>query len=116
MQSSVYRKINNDIKVDKHTTCKPGYYEINNKNNITQLKLKPVTYNQLSLYFFEPANIDEFYSEHYDKFLSIIKVQPGCYLVQYPDGNKNYFYYEKGVCVRVSIKQSLFNAEIILSQ
>jgi hypothetical protein len=116
MQSSVYRKINNDIKVNKRTTYKTNYYEVNNKNNLLQLKLNGISYNQLSLYFFEPVNINKVYSEHYDKYLSIKKTQAGCYVIEYPDGSKNYYYYKNGICSKVKIVRSLFTAEFILSE
>lgn len=116
IQSSVYRKINNDIKVNKLTTYKTNYYEINNKNNLMQLKLNAISYNQLSLYFFEPVNISEVYSEHYDKYFSIKKMQVGCYVVEYPDGSKNYYYYKNGVCIKVKVERSLFTAEFVLTK
>lgn len=115
MQSSVFRKINNDIKVNKLTTHKAGYYEINNKNNLMRLKLDAINYNQLSMYFFEPLNVSEVYSEHYDKYFPIKKTQANCYVIEYPDGSKNHYYYKNGICSKVKIERSFFTAEFLLN-
>lgn len=78
IQSSIYSKINNDVKMDKLTTYKTGYYEINNKRRLKQVQTSAINYNQLSMYFFEPANVNEFYSEHFDTRISIKKIENTC--------------------------------------
>ena len=114
MQSSVYRKINNDIKVNKLTTHKTGYYEINNKSKRKQLKTDAINYNQLSMYFLEPENMNSFYSELFDAYITIKKIQTHNYEIELPDGNKNCYYYKNGICNRVKINSTLFTAEFIL--
>jgi hypothetical protein len=116
MQSSVYRKINNDIKVNKRTTHKAGYYEINNKSHLKLIKTDVINYNQLSMYFFEPVNINGFYSELFDAHIFIKKIQAHAYEIELPDGTKNVYYYKNGICSKVKIVRSLFTAEFILSE
>ncbi|MEO8712679.1 MAG: DUF6134 family protein [Parafilimonas sp.] len=111
-----YRKINNDIKENKHTDSKGSCYEIKKENSITQIKLSNITYNQLCLYFFEPVNISQLYSDSYEQNLKIEKKENQLYVIEFPDGNKNSYSYSNGICSKVKVEQSLFTIEFILSQ
>lgn len=112
--SSSYRKINNDVKENKQTTYKGSYYEIKKENSVRQVKLNNVSYNQLSLYFFEPVNVSQVYSDNYEQYLRIEKKENQSYGIEFPDGNKNYYNYSNGVCSKVKVQQSLFTIEFIL--
>jgi hypothetical protein len=102
--------------VNKHTTYKGSYYEIKKENSVKQVKLSNITYNQLCLYFFEPVNISEVYSDSYEQNLLIEKKENQFYVIEFPDGNKNSYYYNNGVCSKVKVEQSLFTIEFILSE
>jgi hypothetical protein len=67
------------------------------------------------MYFFEPVDVNEFYSEHFDTHISIKKIQAHAYEIELPDGTKNVYYYKNGICSKVKIVRSLFTAEFILS-
>ena len=116
MHSYSYRKINNDIKVNKHIEYKGSYYEIKKDNSSKQIKPGNIAYNQLCLYFFEPVNISQVYSDNYEQYLKIEKKENQSYSIVFPDGNKNSYYYSNGVCSKVKVEQSLFTVEFILSQ
>ena len=111
-----YRKINNNIKENKRTTYKGSYYEIKKGISISQVKLSNITYNQLSLYFFEPVNISQVYSDNYEQYIKIEKRENQFYAIEFPDGNKNSYYYSNGICSKVKVEQSLFTIEFILSK
>ena len=49
--SYVYRKINDNIKVNKFTTYVSGHYLVKKDKSSTPLMLNNIAYNQLSLYF-----------------------------------------------------------------
>jgi hypothetical protein len=111
-----YRKINNNIKENKRTTYKGSYYEIKKENSTSQVKLSNITYNQLSLYFFEPVNISRVYSDNYEQYIKIEKKENQFYAIEFPDGNKNSYYYSNGICSKVKVEQSFFTIEFILLQ
>ncbi len=115
-RSYVYRKINDNTKVNKLTIYRNDHYEINKDKSSAQVKFNKIAYNQLSLYFFEPMNISEVYSDNYEQYLKIKKNGKNCYLIEFPDGNKNYYNYINGVCSRVRIEHGFFTVEFILSQ
>jgi len=115
MRSYVYRKVNSDIKVNKRTTYTGNHYEVKKGKFLTLINLSSITYNQLSLYFFEPVNVREVYSDNYERYLKIEKTGNEFYTMELPEGNKNYYYYKNGVCSKVKVEQSLFTIEFILS-
>ena len=97
--------VSENIKID---------YEIKKEKSITQVKLNNIAYTQLSLYFFEPVNVSQVYSDKYEQYLKIEKKQNQLYAIDFPDGNKNYYSYSNGVCSRVRVEQSLFTIEFII--
>lgn len=113
MKSYVYRKVNDNIKMNKHTVFAGNYYEVNNDNFSERISIQRIHYNQLSLYFKEPVNISQVYSDSYQQFLPIVKMGNSCYKVLMPDGNVNYYYYRNGACIRVKVEHSLFTVEFI---
>jgi hypothetical protein len=115
MHSHVYRKVNSDVKVNKRTTYAGNHYEVTKGKSSTQVNLGNITYNQLSLYFFEPVNIKQVYSDNYERYLKIEKTGTEFYTMELPEGNKNYYYYKNGICSKVKVEQSLFTVEFLLS-
>ena len=113
-KSYIYRRINNDVKVNRNTIYADNYYKISNGRAFKQGK-PAITYNQLSLYFFEPLNISEVYSDNYEQYLKIEKNGDQNYLIKFPDGNRNSYYYTHGICSKVRVEQKFFTAEFILS-
>lgn len=113
MRSYVYRKVNDDIKMNKHTLLTGNHYEVNSNNISQKISIQRIHYNQLSLYFKEPVNISKVYSDSYQQFLPIVKIENGSYKITMPDGNTNYYYYKNGVCTRIKVAHSLFTAEFI---
>jgi len=112
--SYVYRKINDNIKVNKFTTYVSGHYLVKKDKSYTPLMLNNIAYNQLSLYFYEPATIQQVYSDNYEQYLKIEKSGNQYYTLKLPGGNKNTYYYSNGVCTKVKVEQSLFTVEFIL--
>ena len=112
--SYVYRKINDNIKVNKFTTYVSGHYLVKKDKSSTPLMLNNIAYNQLSLYFYEPATIQQVYSDNYEQYLKIEKSGNQYYTLKLPGGNKNTYYYSNGICTKVKVEQSLFTVEFIL--
>jgi len=112
--SYVYRKINDNIKVNKFTTYVSGHYLVKKDKSSTPLMLNNIAYNQLSLYFYEPATIQQVYSDNYEQYLKIEKSGNQYYTLKLPGDNKNTYYYSNGVCTKVKVEQSLFTVEFIL--
>ncbi len=114
MKSYIFRKINDDIKENKHTVYGNNYYTVNNKKSVERVLLGSIYHNQLSLYFLEPVNLKQIYSDSYQRLLNIEKETNHVYKINFPDGNVNHYYYTNGICSKVKVERSLFTIEFIL--
>jgi len=114
LQSSVYRQLNGNEKVNKQHRLDNGQYIISNKKKSKVMKTYPINYNMLSLYSREPENIGNVYSDNYETFLAIQKTDAHKYKISLPDGNYNYYYYKDGVLNLVEVHHSLYTANIVL--
>jgi hypothetical protein len=113
MESFIYRKVNDDVKMDKHTTYTGKFYEVKNLNESERVMISRIQYNLLSLYFKEPVNIKQVYSDTFQQLLNIEYTGNACYKVKLPDGNSNFYYYANGICSRVRLDHTLFSIEFV---
>ena len=111
--SHVYRKVNDNVKINKQTTHTGDHYLVKKEKTATPLMINNIGYNQLSLYFYEPGDIKEVYSDNYERYLKLEKAG-GQYILKLPDGNKTTYYYSNGICTKVKVEQSLFTVEFVL--
>jgi hypothetical protein len=112
--SYFYRKMNGKIKADRHTRLNGNNYEVENNSEKIKLGIAPVTYNTLCMYFQEPLDRKQVYSDNYQCFLDIKKGSGGGYTITSSDGTSNSFYYTRGVCYRVEIKSTFYSATLWL--
>ena len=115
LHSSIYRKLNGNEKANKQHLAQNNQYIIRAGNNTEITKNYPITYSMLSLYSKEPENINKVYSDNFETFLIIQKVDGHKYKITLPDGNYNYYCYKEGVLNLVEIHHSLYSANIVLT-
>ncbi len=116
LQSHVFRKVNNNIKMNRYTYCSGNYYEVDDEGAADPLMLNGIRYSQLSMYFIEPESIKQVYSDNYRMMLDIENTGNHSYKVKLPGGDINYYYYTNGLCTKVKAEHSLFSVEFILIQ
>jgi len=114
VSSHVFRKVNSSVKVDQYTQFSQNYYTVRKGKTSQKVMVKGIFSNQSTLYFAEPVDMKQVYSDVYAAFLNIEKVSDGVYKLILPDGNVNYYYYTNGVCSKVHIERTLFTVEFIL--
>lgn len=115
-RSYIYRKINKDVKADQYTVFKDNFYTVYKKKQTEPVMIDGIRFTQANLYFSEPTNINQVYSDHYQAMLPVEKISGGYYKLKLPDGNYNYYYYTNKVCSKIRIERSLFTVEFILAQ
>lgn len=115
LHSSIYRKLNGNEKVNKQHFAQNNQYIIRGSRNTQVNNNYPITYSMLSLYSREPENISKVYSDNFETFLSVQKVESHKYKITLPDGNYNYYCYREGVLNLVEIHHSLYSANIVLT-
>lgn len=112
--SSIYRKLNGNVKADKKTKAIGNSYTIFNGSKTETVKDYPVRYNMLSIYVSEPVVFSKVYSDNFQRMLDIIKTGDHSYKIKFPDGNYNEYHYNNGVCSRVDVHHTLYSAVIEL--
>jgi hypothetical protein len=112
--SSIYRKLNGNVKVDKKTKANGTTYTVYKGSKTETLNNYPIRYNMLSVYISEPVNITQVYSDNFQQQVNIQKLADHHYKIKFPDGNYNEYFYTKGICSKVEIHHSLYRATIEL--
>jgi hypothetical protein len=112
--SSIYRKMNGNVKADKKIKATDGIYTIYNDDKTEKLTNFPIRYNMLSLYLNEPTSFSTVFSDNFQQVLTIQTVNPHHYKIKFPDGNSNEYFYTNGMCTKVKISHSLYSATIEL--
>ena len=74
--SNAKRIVNGTTKQHTQTKASTDYYHTINKGKTSILQVPSITYNLLMLYFKEPTNISEVYSDSFQCFLKIEKIAP----------------------------------------
>ncbi|CAN5144947.1 hypothetical protein BH11BAC6_BH11BAC6_04720 [soil metagenome] len=115
IESSIYRKVNGNIKANKKHRAFGNGYIISATGKTDTVYNRKITYNLMCLYATEPVNITKVYADNYEKFLAIKKDEPHSYRVDIPDGSYNVYFYANGKCTKVEIHQSLYTVTMVLS-
>lgn len=112
--SSIYRKLNGNVKADKKTKANGNTYTIYKGSKTETLNNYPIRYNMLSIYVIEPVNISKVYSDNFQQQLNIQKIADHHYKINFPDGNYSEYFYTNGVCSKVEVHHSMYRATIEL--
>jgi len=112
--SSIFRKLNGSVKVDKKTKANGNAYTVYRGTKTETLNNYPIRYNMLSVYIIEPVTITKVYSDNFQQQLDIQKIGDHHYKIKFPDGNYNEYFYTGGVCSKIMIHHSLYSASIEL--
>ena len=112
--SSIFRKLNGNVKVDKKTKATGNAYTVYKGSRTETLNNYPIRYNMLSVYINEPVNITKVYSDNFQQQIDIQKIADHHYKIKFPDGNYNEYFYINGVCSKIEIHHSMYSATIEL--
>ena len=113
--SSIYRKLNGNVKADKKTKVSGSSYVVHKGTKTETLNNYPIRYNMLSIYSMEPVNITKVYSDNFQQLLEIKKINNQHYKIKFPDGNYSEYFYENGICARVELHHSLYRITMALT-
>ena len=76
----------------------------------------PINNTVTSLYYKEPVNISQVYSERYGQMCSVKKISDGNYGVSLPDGKQGVYTYKNGLCREVKTDLAGFKLRIVLNE
>lgn len=113
--------VNGDLKEKTQTkSAAKSLYEVlfsgeDSKNKPKIELFTPINSTITSLYYKEPVNISEVYSERYGKMCSVKKLSEGKYGVSLPDGKQGIYSYKDGLCKEVNTDLAGFKLRIVLN-
>ena len=111
--SSVFRKLNNKVKVNQSLSFINGKYYLNLADKKESIGIDIITRNIVTLFFFEPVGIDTVYSDKQNKMLNIYQVGNRKYKVAFSKSKYNIFHYENGKCTMIEAVGSFFKVKLI---
>jgi Cu/Zn superoxide dismutase len=111
--SSVYRKVNDKVKVNHTVTLKNGQYTVKTKNKERSLELETIHNNLVTLYFNEPKRVKSIYCDNIKKNALIEVLENGKYKVEFSRSKYNIFHYKSGKCIKIEAFSSLFDVTLI---
>lgn len=114
--SSVYQKLNGSEKVNKQIRYVNDAYIISNNGREEKLCHIKIGYNLLCIYNHEPLSTVLIFSDKYQKYLPIQRMEEHHYRIQFPDGSTNDYWYENGVCKKIEVDHSFYSAVMELIQ
>lgn len=115
-------EVNGDVKEKTHTknVAKTSNYTVSFSGEDGEKKPskefnEPILNTVTSLYYKEPINITEVYSERYGQMCNVKKVSDGNYSVSLPDGKQGVYTYKNGLCREVKTDLAGFKLRIVLN-
>ncbi|MES2649507.1 MAG: DUF6134 family protein [Bacteroidota bacterium] len=103
MHATVQRTLNGKVKTDNEIKFNSGKYQVVKGKSSQEIK-RVINYTVSSLFFIEPANVSEVFSEVYLQFLKVKKLAPAVYETNLPDGGLMTYTYHSGMLTNVVAK------------
>lgn len=114
ISSNVYRSVNGNEKENKKTSLVNNNYQIVSGSK-TSMFSKPINYNMMMLYYQEPLNNSQVYSDNFQQFIMIKRTGNHSYRIDLPDGNYNDYHFQNGICTLVVIHHSMYTIKMELA-
>ena len=114
--------VNGDLKEKTQTkTSTKSLYEIwfsgeDGDDKPKKVFNAPINNTVTSLYYKEPVNVTQVYSERYGQMCKIKKLSEGNYGVDLPDGKQGIYTYKNGQCKEVKTDLAGFKLRIVLNE
>lgn len=72
-----------------------------------EIENNPIKHTISSIYFQEPKGVKQVFSERFAVYCTLVEIETSKYELTLPNGKKNYYTYENGICSLVEINHSL---------
>lgn len=109
IDGKILRKVNDNEKANAHIFWATDKYFIEEDKKLEEFRQR-IYYSSACLMHWEPVGFSWVYSENYKKMIPIKLAGPHKYMLLLPDGNKNYYTYQNGVCVEAEVNTNLSTA------
>lgn len=112
--SSIYRTINDKVKVNQSLSYKKGKYFLKHKKGNQLLNKGVIKFNLIQMYLKEPVNIKQVYCDKLNRYLKINKIDANRYKISFPNKSYNIFNYENGKCILIEVVGSFYKVKLVL--
>ena len=100
--ATIYRTLNGNVRVNNLTQWQNGKYALSTKDDMNKgAFVHTIRFTTVSLYFEEPFNLTEVYSEKFQRMVSVKSIGLHKYQLTLPDGNTAKYTYVNGLCSEV---------------
>lgn len=105
MHSTVVQTANNKIHTNTKTEWDGNFYRITSLEGKHAIRERLIEHNLTTLYYYEPVGMKVIWSDSFGKFLTIKLCGNHRYELILPDGKKNFYTYNYGICSSVESEQ-----------
>jgi hypothetical protein len=105
----IIRTVNGKDKANARFLWVRDKYFIQENKKTREFKDK-IFYTTACLMHREPINMTKIFSENFQRFIDVTETEPHHYTLHLPDGNKNFYIYENGICIRAQINTTFTTA------
>ncbi len=98
ISADLYRTLNGKVKVNNTAIWNGKNYEMTNMDDEKNVLQAPIHLTTASLYYAEPKNKNEVFSEKFQRMIPMKITGNKRYTLQLPGGNKTSYSYGNGVC------------------
>ncbi|MBT8258543.1 MAG: hypothetical protein HKO81_03280 [Flavobacteriaceae bacterium] len=112
-ESSIFRKLNNKVRINEKLEYKDGGYYLVKDNKEKLITQEVIKWNLIRLYFEEPNRINKVYCDRYKKYQNLTHLGDGKYKVIFPNRSSNIFHYQAGRCVQVDAIGSFYQVKLV---
>jgi hypothetical protein len=103
--ATIYRTLNGNVRVNNLTQWQNGKYNLSTKDEKNSGAFaQTIRFTTVSLYFEEPFNLTEVYSEKFQRMVAVKSIGIHKYQLTLPDGNTAKYTYVNGLCSEVEAK------------
>lgn len=113
--SSVYRMLNNKVKLNQALLFEKGKYILKNMGKDENIGFNVINRNLVTLFFNEPIGIDKIYADKYKVMLKITPLGNRNYKVVFPNKSISIYHYQNGKCISVDVEGSFYKVQIVSS-
>lgn len=113
MSSSMYRKINSRVKIDRTVEFNKGKYVSTDLGRKETLDVGIIKNNLVVLFFNEPKNFDRIYCDKLKTVVNITSLGKGRYKVVLPNKSYSIYNYEQGKCTSIEVKGTFFKVKLV---
>ena len=111
--SSQFRKINNKVKVNQSISFSNGKYFFRENEKEQELNIDSIELNIIPLFFSEPRNIKQVYSDKFRQMVNVDCVGENIYRVALPNGEQSTYFYKNGKCEIIDVVGTFFKVQLL---